>query len=145
MITVKVNQYVKCNTIGNDPSAGHQGVLEWIMDSEEDRLKGWGPDYGMVDGIPCNLHNCEPWSPAPYVRPALTIDMVEKGETSDYYSREVMELLEENGYVHLGWLNGGLVPPVLDDWEQIYSNQSGSYCIVISPSTKQIYCVDMGD
>jgi hypothetical protein len=145
MITVKVNQYVKCNTIGNDPSAGHEGVLERIMDTEEDRAYGWGPDYGMVDGIPCNLHNCEPWSPIPYITPALTLEMVLEGETKGYYSREVIEVLEVNGFKQLGWLNGGLVPPALDDWEEVYHNDTGSYCIVISPSTKQIYCVDMGD
>jgi hypothetical protein len=138
MITVKVNTYVKCNT-------GHEGVLEWIMDSEEEILRGWGPSYGMVDGIPCNLHNCIPWTPYMPSVPTLTIEMVLAGNTHNYNSTEVMAVLQKEEYTHLGWLNAGITPPALNDWTQAYSNWSGSTTIMVSPSTRLIYSVDMGD
>lgn len=145
MITVKLNTYVKCNTIGNDPSAGHEGVLEYILDSPEDRLRGWGPDYGMVDGVPCNLHNCVPWSPFMPTVPVLSLEMILDGSTRDFYARDVMNILIESGYTDLGWLNAGIMPPGLNDWTEVYKNLSGSHCIYVSPSTKLIYSVDMGD
>lgn len=147
MISVKVNQYVRCNTVGG-PSAGHEGVLEWILDSPEDVLRGWGPDYGMVDGVPCNLHHCvavaAPTLPAP---PQLTVDLLKEGRVSEYHytSTDVILLLEEAGYTHLGWVNGGLQVPALDDWMEVYRNRSGSYTIMVSHGSMLIYCVDMGD
>lgn len=79
--------------------------------------------------------------------PELTIDMCKQGRVSrnDYYPRHVIELLTESGYTHLGWLNAGINPPSLNDWIEQYSNQSGSYTIMVSHGSKLIYCVDMGD
>jgi hypothetical protein len=60
-----------------------------------------------------------------------------------YYAHEVIELLVENGYHLLGWLNEDITtPPELDDWTKVFSNKSGSYVIIISPSNKIGYCVD---
>jgi hypothetical protein len=145
MITVIPGQYVRCNTIGDPKSSGHVGVFEYVMNSPEDISRGWGPDYGMVDGIPCNLHNCIPWSSfMPTVTP-LSMEIILNGNTRDYSAREVMAILTEEGYTHLGWLNAGIVPPRLNDWTEVYKNRSGSHCIYASPSTRLIYSVDMGD
>lgn len=82
------------------------------------------------------------------VIPELTLEMLFLDEivNPDHYApADVMELLESKGFQSLGWLNDGVYPPALDDWEEVYQNHSGSYTIIVSPSTKQIYCVDMGD
>ena len=75
----------------------------------------------------------------------LTLDMILNDYVNNYHPGEVMDILIGNGYKPLGWLNGGLIPPALNDWEEVYRNRSGSYCIVVSQSTKQLYCIDMGD
>jgi|694.fasta_scaffold00218_96 hypothetical protein len=80
--------------------------------------------------------------------PELTLDMCKQGKVSrhHYYPRHVMELLvDQHGYTNLGWVNGGVIPPALDDWMEQYQNDTGSYTIYVSHSTKQIHCVDMGD
>ncbi len=80
--------------------------------------------------------------------PILTLDMCKQGRVSrsDFHSNHVIDLLvDQNGYTHLGWVNGGLKPPACDDWMEQYMNWSGSYTIYVSHSTKQLYCVDMGD
>jgi hypothetical protein len=79
--------------------------------------------------------------------PELTIQMLftEIINPDHYYPAEVMELLESAGFKSLGWLNDGVFPPLLDDWVEVYQNVSGSYTIIASLNTKQIYCVDMGD
>lgn len=81
----------------------------------------------------------------PYTR--LTLDMCKAGkiDRDDYYPRNVIDVLEQEGYTHLGWVNGGLVPPELNDWMEQYRNRSGSYTIMVSHGSKLIYCVDMGD
>ena len=58
MITVSIGDYVRCNTIGHITS-GLEGVLERICNTEEDRNLGLSPDYGMVNGLAVNLHNCK--------------------------------------------------------------------------------------
>jgi hypothetical protein len=80
--------------------------------------------------------------------PELTLDMCKAGKVSShqYYPRHVMELLiDQNGYTNLGWVNGGLVPPALNDWMEQYQNDTGSYTIYVSHSAKLIHCIDMGD
>jgi hypothetical protein len=57
MITVTVGDIIKCNTTGHE-SAGLIGVLDRICGTEQDRMLGLGPDYGMVGDICVNLHNC---------------------------------------------------------------------------------------
>lgn len=59
MITVKVGDYIKCNTIGH-ASSGIKGLLYRICDTEEDIKSGLGPDYGILNDMPVNLHNCVP-------------------------------------------------------------------------------------
>jgi hypothetical protein len=55
MITVTIGQYIKCNTTGLEC----KGVLERILDLPEDKLLGWGSDYGLLhSGDRVNLHNC---------------------------------------------------------------------------------------
>lgn len=49
--------YVRCNTIGHI-SSGLEGIIERICDTEEDRNLGLSEDYGMINGIAVNLHNC---------------------------------------------------------------------------------------
>ena len=82
-----------------------------------------------------------------YSIPELTLDLCKEGKliTNYYFPSDIIELLEKNGYKHLGWLNNDVFPPGLDDWMEQYANQSGSYCIYVSHSEKLIYCVDMGD
>lgn len=80
--------------------------------------------------------------------PVLTLNVCKQGKVSDqfFYPRHVMELLvDQEGYTNLGWLNGGVVPPALDDWMEQYRNYTGSYTIYVSHGSKLIYCVDMGD
>lgn len=79
---------------------------------------------------------------------SLTVDIIkEQGKVDDdYYSAsDVLSTLEEAGYKNLGWLNDGINPPALNDWQEVYRNPSGSYTIMVSHSTMLIYCVDMGD
>lgn len=80
--------------------------------------------------------------------PSLTLDMCKEGRINrdDYYPRSVIELLvEKEGYTHLGWANAGIPIPRLKDWITQYSNQSGSYTIMVSHEFRLVYCVDMGD
>lgn len=80
--------------------------------------------------------------------PPLTLDMCKEGkiDRNDYYPSTVIEVLvQKHGYKHLGWLNAGIYPPALNDWMEQYSNYSGSYTIMVSHSTRLVYCVDMGD
>lgn len=79
--------------------------------------------------------------------PALTLEMCKAGKIDhdDYYPRTVLEVLEKEGYTHLGWLNNGVNPPGLNDWMEQYRNSSGSYTIMVSHQFRMIYCVDMGD
>lgn len=60
MITVFIGQVVKCNTIG-DVSSGVIGEFERVCDTPEEIVLGWGADYGVVNGVRCNLHNCVPY------------------------------------------------------------------------------------
>lgn len=87
-------------------------------------------DYGLLDATP-----------------KLTIQTIEQNVVDEdiYSPGEVISILTSNGYKNLGWLNSGIVPPQMDDYTEIYRNRSGSYTIVISPSAKLIYCIDMGD
>lgn len=79
--------------------------------------------------------------------PPLTLEMCKAGKIrrNDYYPRTVIEVLEREGYKHLGWLNDGINPPGLNDWMEQYRNKSGSYTIMVSHQFRLIYCVDMGD
>lgn len=80
--------------------------------------------------------------------PELTLDLCKAGKVDRdlYYPRHVIELLvDQEGYQHLGWLNAGIFPPALNDWEEVYSNYTGSYTIMVSHGSKLVYCVDMGD
>lgn len=78
--------------------------------------------------------------------PNLTLDMCqEKIDRDLYYPSQVVDFLASQEYKNLGWLNDGIFPPALDDWMELYRNQSGSYTIMVSHEKKYIYCVDMGD
>jgi len=57
---------------------------------------------------------------------------------------EVCSLLDGDDYMALGWLNAGIKLPSYQ-FEELYSNRSGSYCIYINKQFRAYYCVDMGD
>jgi hypothetical protein len=72
------------------------------------------------------------------------LDITKKVDRNFYHPHQVTEYLNKNGYVHLGWLNGGIKTPDIP-FQEIYSNCSGSYCIYVNHEAQLYYCVDMGD
>jgi len=64
-----------------------------------------------------------------------------------YYTNGALveELLIAEEYQPLGWLNEGIKLPDVILFTEIYSNESGSYCIYMNKEQKLYYCVDMGD
>lgn len=59
--------------------------------------------------------------------------------------REAFEDMEQQGVVHLGWLNAGISVPKHLNCEKVYSNRSGSSCLYCDPIYRVSYSVDMGD
>ena len=77
--------------------------------------------------------------------PELTLESLKGYVNPDfYYTNDVLEILKQDEWKHLGWLNAGIKLPQGVDFEQIYANRSGSYCIYGNFSIKWYYCVDMG-
>lgn len=62
----------------------------------------------------------------------------------DNYS-EAMQHLDQQGVVHLGWLNAGIRVPKHLNCQKVYSNRSGSSCLYCDPIYRISYSVDMGD
>jgi hypothetical protein len=58
---------------------------------------------------------------------------------------EAMEHLDQQGVVHLGWLNAGIHIPKHLNCQKVYSNRSGSSCLYCDPIYRISYSVDMGD
>lgn len=58
---------------------------------------------------------------------------------------EAMKDLDEQGVVHLGWLNAGISIPKHLNCQKVYSNRSGSSCLYCDPIYRISYSVDMGD
>lgn len=61
----------------------------------------------------------------------------------DRYS-EILKSLEDKGYKHLGWLNGGITVPK-GEYVRVYINSSGSSTLMVDHNTKLMYSVDQGD
>ena len=53
--------------------------------------------------------------------------------------------LIQQGVIHLGWLNSGLVLPDDCDFKKVYCNKSGSSCLYVDVKERVAYSVDMGD
>ncbi len=72
--------------------------------------------------------------------------VINQVEFKDYnnYS-EAMQDLDQQGVVHLGWLNGGIKVPKHLNCQKVYSNRSGSSCLYCDPIYRISYSVDMGD
>ena len=73
------------------------------------------------------------------------LDITKKVDRTFYHPRQVVEYLDEKGYKHLGWLNGGIELPHDVPFKELYSDRSGSYCIYVNHEAQLYYCVDMGD
>lgn len=58
---------------------------------------------------------------------------------------EAMNDLDNQGVVHLGWLNAGISIPKHLNCQKVYSNRSGSSCLYCDPIYRISYSVDMGD
>ena len=58
---------------------------------------------------------------------------------------EAMIHLNDQGVIHLGWLNSGITLPEHCTFEKVYSNYSGSSCLYCDPIYRVSYSVDMGD
>tara|TARA_R110000868_G_scaffold222740_5_gene474598 strand:- start:1042 stop:1278 length:237 start_codon:yes stop_codon:yes gene_type:complete len=58
---------------------------------------------------------------------------------------QAMEDLDNQGVIHLGWLNSGIDIPKHLRCEKVYSNWSGSSCLYCDPIYRISYSVDMGD
>lgn len=81
-----------------------------------------------------------------YDVPFLEIDDLKGYINPAHYSpSEVIEVLANNNWKSLGWLNSGIQLPYDVPFEQIYSNRSGSYTIMGNFDAQLYYCVDMGD
>ena len=85
MITVKVGNIIRCNTVGH-PTSGLTGVLTRICDTEEDKKLGLSADYGIVDGKSVNLHQCVTLGDDRFLRTAFARLM---GENGDSYVEEI--------------------------------------------------------
>ena len=88
------------------------------------------------------------WTPP--IVPPLTLEIILGGGKvslgRDYHAHDIEDVLRDNGYTALGWLNCGLVKLDMSvRWTEIYSNWSGSYCISANHERKEYFCVDMGD
>jgi hypothetical protein len=72
--------------------------------------------------------------------------VINQVEFKDYnnYS-EAMQDLDQQGVVHLGWLNAGIKVPKHLNCQKVYSNRSGSSCLYCDPIYRISYSVDMGD
>lgn len=71
----------------------------------------------------------------------ITINLVRFREYNSY--NEAMRDLEEQGVVHLGWLNEGITVPKHLSCKHVYSNRSGSSCLYCDPVFRIAYSVDM--
>jgi hypothetical protein len=81
-----------------------------------------------------------------FVIAPLNIDALKHYVHPDIYcSREVREVLDQNNFKFLGWLNSGIQLPHDVPFEKVYANRSGSYCIYGNFDAHMYYCVDMGD
>lgn len=58
---------------------------------------------------------------------------------------EALNHMDQQGVVHLGWLNSGITIPKHLKCEKVYSNRSGSSCLYCDPIYRIAYSVDMGD
>ena len=77
--------------------------------------------------------------------PPLDINLLKEYVNPDlYFSREVREVLDENQWKFLGWLNSGIELPHDVPFKKIYADRSGSYCIYGNFDACIYYCVDMG-
>lgn len=57
---------------------------------------------------------------------------------------EAMDHLDNQGVVHLGWVNAGITIPAHLFATKVYSNRSGSSCLYCDPIYRVAYSVDMG-
>lgn len=73
----------------------------------------------------------------------VVINQVEFKDYDNY--SEAMQHLDQQGVVHLGWLNSGITVPKHLNCEKVYSNWSGSSCLYCDPIYRISYSVDMGD
>lgn len=72
------------------------------------------------------------------------LNQVVINNTYDNYT-EAMKHLDQQGVVHLGWLNSGIRVPEHLNCKKVYSNNSGSSCLYCDPIYRISYSVDMGD
>ena len=80
--------------------------------------------------------------------PDLTIEMLMAGRVDRdlYYSSDVYELLDQEGYTDYGWLNSGNVKlPAGVKFTECYRSRSGATCINVNHQFRCYYSVDMGD
>lgn len=73
----------------------------------------------------------------------VIINPVVFNKYNDY--NEAMEDMNQQGVVHLGWLNGGITIPKHLKCQKVYSNWTGSSCLYCDPIYRISYSVDMGD
>lgn len=73
--------------------------------------------------------------------------IINKVQVNDRYETyaEAFNHLDEQGVVHLGWLNSGINVPKHLNCKKVYSNYSGSSCLYCDPIYRISYSVDMGD
>jgi hypothetical protein len=74
----------------------------------------------------------------------VLLNQVVINDRYDHYT-EAMEHLDQQGVVHLGWLNAGIYIPKHLNCQEVYSNRSGSSCLYCDPIYRISYSVDMGD
>lgn len=73
----------------------------------------------------------------------VIINPVVFNKYNDY--NEAMEDMNQQGVVHLGWLNEGITIPKHLKCQKVYSNWTGSSCLYCDPIYRISYSVDMGD
>ena len=71
------------------------------------------------------------------------IDQVVINKYNNY--KEAMEDLNQQGVVHLGWLNDGIKIPEHLKCQEVYSSPSGISCLYCDTIYRISYSVDMGD
>ena len=77
----------------------------------------------------------------------MSLLTIEKVVINDFYEnyKDAYKHLDNQGVVHLGWLNAGITVPKHLNCVKVYSNWSGSSCLYCDPIYRISYSVDMGD
>lgn len=104
-----------------------------------------GKRGGELHDDTCNYITSEEWLNMEKEENRLArIIPVEIHDSYPSYMKAIKHM-EEQDVKDLGWVNAGISIPTHCEFQRIYKNYFGSFCLYVDPIHRVMYSVDMGD